>query len=119
MRTLVTGGGGFLGSHLVERLFGEGGWRVTVVDDFNDFYDPAVKRANVRAHLGREDFRLAEGEIQKDNNASGAAELVLKTLSDKTPAPIPQGDYDVVVLVAGIKPVFTRLPVPPPAPPPP
>ena len=69
-KILVTGGAGFIGSHLVERLLGEGGWRVTVVDDFNDFYDPAIKRANVRAHVGREDFRLAEADI-RDRAALG------------------------------------------------
>ena len=61
---LVTGGAGFIGSHLVERLLGEGRWRVHVVDDFNDFYDPAVKRRNVAPHLSREDFRLTEADIR-------------------------------------------------------
>ncbi|HEX3560909.1 MAG TPA: GDP-mannose 4,6-dehydratase [Pyrinomonadaceae bacterium] len=67
---LVTGGAGFIGSHLVERLLGEGGWRVSVVDDFNDFYDPAVKRRNVAPHLRREDFRLHEADI-RDRAALG------------------------------------------------
>ena len=61
---LVTGGAGFIGSHLVERLLGEGGWRVEVVDDFNDFYDPALKRRNVAPHLSRPDFRLHEADIR-------------------------------------------------------
>ncbi|HEY1250983.1 MAG TPA: GDP-mannose 4,6-dehydratase [Thermoanaerobaculia bacterium] len=63
MRLLITGGAGFIGSHLADRRLARGD-RVVVLDDFNDFYDPRLKRANVEAHLGSPAYRLVEGDIR-------------------------------------------------------
>jgi UDP-glucuronate 4-epimerase len=59
MRILLTGGAGFIGSHLLERLIARGD-EVVVLDDFNDYYDPAVKRRN----LPTSGFRLVERDLR-------------------------------------------------------
>jgi UDP-glucuronate 4-epimerase len=69
MRILVTGGAGFIGSHLVEKLLATG-HEVSILDDFNDFYDPQIKRANVEAIAGEVPI------YQIDLRDSGAVNLL-------------------------------------------
>jgi len=90
-RALVTGGAGFIGSHLVDRLLSEGGWHVTVLDSFDPFYDPALKERNVAPHLDRDDYRLVRADL-RDPDA----------LARSLP-----GGYDVIVHLAaraGVRP---------------
>jgi len=61
-KILVTGGAGFIGSTLTERLLARGD-RIVCLDDFDDFYDPAIKRRNLTTALAAPDFRLVEGDI--------------------------------------------------------
>lgn len=63
LRTLVTGGAGFIGSHLVEALVATGD-RVTVLDDFNDYYDPARKERNLAAVRDR--IALVRGDLRDE-----------------------------------------------------
>lgn len=68
---LVTGGSGFIGSHLCERLLANG-WRVVNVDNFNDFYDPEIKHRNVTetreycvTHgIPEENYSVVKGDIR-------------------------------------------------------
>ncbi len=76
---LVTGGAGFIGSHVVDRLLAEENWRVTVIDDFNDFYAPSIKRENVRNHVSNSDYRLIEGDIR---NQAALARIFEETKFD-------------------------------------
>ncbi len=60
---LVTGGAGFIGSHVIDALIARGD-AVVCLDNFDDFYDPAVKRRNLAAALRSERFTLIEGDIR-------------------------------------------------------
>lgn len=63
MNILLTGGAGFIGSHLAEKLLADG-YNLTIVDDFNDYYDPRLKRQNVKelkeAQIFEVDIRNSE-----------------------------------------------------------
>lgn len=61
---LITGGAGFIGSHLATSLLNEGGWNITIVDDLNDFYSPDVKRANLAEIARHGAFDLVEADIR-------------------------------------------------------
>lgn len=87
---LVTGGAGFIGSHLVDRLLAEG-WQVTVVDNFDPFYDPAIKRRNIAPHREYKNYKLIETDI-----------CDIATLRERL-----KGEYDVIVHLAakaGVRP---------------
>jgi UDP-glucuronate 4-epimerase len=62
MKIIVTGGAGFIGSHVTRALL-EQGHEVTILDEFNDFYDPAIKRANVAALTGS--VEIAEIDLRQ------------------------------------------------------
>ncbi|MDZ7267378.1 MAG: GDP-mannose 4,6-dehydratase [candidate division KSB1 bacterium] len=62
MKCLLTGGAGFIGSHLSERLLARGHALVNL-DNFNDYYDPAIKRRNIAPLLSHPAYTLFEGDI--------------------------------------------------------
>ena len=93
---LITGGAGFIGSHLVDRLLAEGNWKVTVVDDMNDFYSPQIKRANIAGHLQNSSYELIEADIRDDEALAAVFE---------------QKNFDVIVHLAaraGVRPSLTE-----------
>ncbi len=65
MTVLVTGAAGFIGSHLTETLLKQGK-QVVAIDNFNDYYDPARKRANVLSFKAHPNLSLYEVDIRDD-----------------------------------------------------
>ena len=89
---LITGGAGFIGSHLAEHLVREREWQVTVVDDLNDFYDSGIKRANLKGIQTVGSFQFSEADIRDPEK--------LKTVFDET-------EFDCIVHLAaraGVRP---------------
>lgn len=80
---LITGGAGFIGSHLVDRLLLEG-WHVTVLDNFDPFYERALKCRNLAGHRDSSSLELFEIDVRDGEG--------LKLLP---------GSYDVIVHFAG------------------
>lgn len=92
---LITGGAGFIGSNLADRLLADGR-RVTLVDNFDDYYDERRKRANIAAATKHDACRLVEADIR---DAAAMARL----WSDER--------FDVVVNLAakvGVRPSLTQ-----------
>jgi UDP-glucuronate 4-epimerase len=91
MKILLTGAAGFVGSHTAERLLAAG-HAVTGLDNFDPYYDPAIKRRNVAAALADPGYRLIEGDF-------GDAALLERLL--------PEGRFDAVIHLAaqaGVRP---------------
>ena len=88
---LVTGGAGFIGSSLADFLLKKD-YKVVVIDNFCDFYDPQIKENNIKNALKKENYKLYRGDIRDK-------ELLNKIFSEN--------NIDIVVhlaAMAGVRP---------------
>ncbi|MDC1142214.1 GDP-mannose 4,6-dehydratase [Planctomycetota bacterium] len=71
MKAFITGAAGFIGSAVSKAML-ERGDSVIGLDDFNDFYDPAIKRRNVERLQGLGDFQITEGDLRNQADVAKA-----------------------------------------------
>lgn len=91
MKILITGGSGFIGSHLSEFLLKKE-HQIVNIDNFNDFYDPQIKRNNIKNQLENKNYTLLEGDIRDES-------FIKKAFKDQS--------FDLVVhlaAMAGVRP---------------
>jgi UDP-glucuronate 4-epimerase len=93
---LITGGAGFIGSHLAESLLRDTDWKLTIVDDLNDFYSPSIKHANLDEIRKSGDFQFFETDIRNFDS--------LRSIFDET-------EFDCIVHLAaraGVRPSLSN-----------
>jgi UDP-glucuronate 4-epimerase len=106
---LVTGGAGFIGSNLCDALL-TNGWIVIVLDNFNDYYNPEIKRRNIKNCISNPSFKLYMGDIRdqqllgrvfQENNINYVVHLAaLAGVRPSLLSPIEYVDVDVAGTVS-------------------
>ncbi len=86
MKATVTGAAGFIGSHLCQRLLKEN-WSVVGIDNFDNFYDPKIKRGNIKDCLENKQFKLVEADIR---DSAAMNKTVLSFILRQRPASGPR-----------------------------
>ncbi|MFH2001731.1 MAG: NAD-dependent epimerase/dehydratase family protein [Planctomycetota bacterium] len=95
MKILVTGAAGFIGTHVTRALLGRGD-EVVGLDNFNDFYDPAIKRKNADSFRDNPGFRLVEGDIRDKR-------LVFNIFAEESPQAVIH-----LAAMAGVRPSLEK-----------
>ena len=90
MKILLTGCAGFIGSHTLDRLLADG-HHVIGVDNFDPFYDRALKNANIEQHLDNPNFQLLEADLAEPETYQK-----LKFLAEGFDAQVPKSQVSAL-----------------------